>query len=77
MNDIYLKDEIQLKNAKLLLVNDQITVDINNSTVEYQNTYTVFRFDADSNELIAPNFKLKVNSTDAERLQNWFIDLFI
>lgn len=77
MDNIYLTGELTLKQVKLILVNDQITVQINNATIEYQNAYTAFSFDTESNQLLAPHFKLTVNATDAKRLHSWLMDLII
>ncbi len=77
MEEIYLTDELILKQAKLFLVNDQITVQINNATIEYKNAYTAFSFDTESNQLLAPHFRLTVNATDAKRLHVWLMDLIL
>ncbi|WP_406733459.1 hypothetical protein RJD39_04800 [Vibrio scophthalmi] len=77
MEPIYLTDELKLKSATLILVNDQITVEAHNKTLQYQNTYTAFSFDQEHNELCAPNFKLTVCPDEAQAVNNWLMDLFI
>lgn len=75
MSDIYLKDELKLKRARLILVNDQITVQVGFS--EYQNAYTAFSFDTDNHQLLAPNYALTVDYSDSKRLHQWLMDLLI
>lgn len=77
MDEMYKTDELQLKQVKLLLVNNMITVQVNNGTVEYENHYAAFRFNSDTNEMSAPHFRLKVSSEDAQLLEQWLMDMFI
>ncbi|MCG9578129.1 hypothetical protein L1D14_18095 [Vibrio tubiashii] len=77
LEEIYLSDELHLQHVTLKLVNEQITVQINNAPIEYENTYTAFRMNNELTELYAPHFKLKVSSTDAERLDDWLMDMYI
>ncbi len=77
MDDIYATDSLILKQAKLILINDVITVQINNVSVEYQNSYTAFSFDDHNNQLLAPHFKLRVSAGEAKTLKTWLMELFI
>jgi len=78
IDEVYLHEELVLTQAKLILENTTITIEMNQKTVRYQNDYTAFSFNDDTNELEAPHFSLTIKTKkDAKKLSDWLMGLTI